>query len=77
MVVNGGVVINTALYFDDDSYEAVEYEFKENLAWNINNGMSTERTTLDNEVITILFTDKIKPKKKKLKSAPKPNFDLN
>ena len=77
VVVNGGVVISTALYFDDDSYEAVEYEFKENLAWNINNGMSTERTTLDNEVITILFTDKIKPKKKKLKSAPKPNFDLN
>ena len=77
VVVNGRVVISTALYFDDDSYEAVEYEFKENLAWNINNGMSTERTTLDNEVITILFTDKIKPKKKKLKSAPKPNFDLN
>jgi len=28
-------------------------------------------------MITIMFTDKIKPKKKKLKSAPKPNFDLN
>ena len=26
---------------------------------------------------TIMFTDKIKPKKKKLKLAPKPNFDLN
>lgn len=77
VVVKGGVIISTALYFDDDSYEAVEYEFKENLAWKINNGMSTERTTLDDEVVTILFTDKIKPKKKKLKSAPKPNFDLN
>jgi len=77
VVVKGGIIISTALYFDDDSYEAVEYEFKEDLAWSINNGMSTERKTLDNEVITILFTDKIKPKKKKLKSAPKPNFDLN
>lgn len=75
--VKGGVVVSTALYFDDDSYETVAYEFKENLAWSINNGMSIDRTTLDDEVITILFTDKIKPKKKKLKSAPKPNFDLN
>jgi hypothetical protein len=75
--VKGGVVISTALYFDDDSYEAVEYEFKDDLAWSINNGMSADRTTLDDEVITILFTDKIQPKKKKLKSAPKPKFDLN
>mgnify|MGYP000067552469 CR=1 FL=1 len=62
--VKGGVVISTALYFDDDSYEAVEYEFKDDLAWSINNGMSADRTTLDDEVITILFTDKIQPKKK-------------
>ena len=75
--VKGGVVISTALYFDDDSYEAVEYEFKEALAWSINNGMSKTRITVDDEMITIMFTDKIKPKKKKLKSAPKPNFDLN
>jgi len=75
--VKGGVVISTALYFDDDSYEAIEYEFKENLAWSIDNGMSKTRITVDDEMITIMFTDKIKPKKKKLKSAPKPNFDLN
>jgi hypothetical protein len=75
--VKGGVVISTALYFDDDSYEAVEYEFKENIAWSINNGMSRTRTTVDGEMVSIMFTDKIKPKKKKLKSAPKPNFDLN
>jgi hypothetical protein len=77
VVVQAGVVISTALYFDDDSYEAVEYKFKEDLAWSINNGMSADRTTLDDEVITILFIDKIQPKKKKLKSAPKPKFDLN
>lgn len=77
VVVKGGVVISTALYFDDDSYEAVEYEFKDALAWSINNGMSKTRITVDDEMITIMFTDKIKPKKKKLKSAPKPNFDLN
>ena len=47
------------------------------MPWSINNGMSRTRITLDDEMITIMFTDKIKPKKKKLKSAPKPNFDLN
>ena len=45
-VVKGGFIISTALYFDDDSYEAVEYKFKEDLAWSINNGMSADRTTL-------------------------------
>jgi hypothetical protein len=75
--VKGGVIIGTALYFDDESYEAVEYEFKKTMPWSINNGMSRTRITLDDEMITIMFTDKIKPKKKKLKLAPKPNFDLN
>ena len=75
--VKGGVIIGVSLYFDDESYEAVEYEFKKIMPWNINNGMSKTRITVDDEMITIMFTDKIKPKKKKLKSAPKPNFDLN
>ena len=77
VVVKGGIIISTALYFDDDSYEAVEYKFKEDLAWSINNGMSADRATLDDEVITILFTDKIKTIKKKFKSAHKQMFDMN
>ena len=76
-IVKGGVVIEIALYFDDESYEKVEYVFKKEMPWSINNGMSRTRITEDDEMITIMFTDKIKPKKKKLKSAPKPNFDLN
>jgi hypothetical protein len=75
--VKGGVVIDVSLYFDDESYEAVEYEFKKAIPWSINNGMSRTRITVADEMITIMFTDKIKPKKKKLKSAPKPTFDLN
>lgn len=77
VVVRGGVVTELALYFDDESYEKVEYEFKKDFPWPIKNGMSRTRVTTDDEMITIMFTDKIMPKKKKLKSAPKPDFDLN
>jgi len=76
-VVRGGIVTEIALYFDDDSYEKKEYEFKKNMPWSINNGMSRTRITVDDEMITVMFTDKIMPKKKKLKAAPKPTFDLN
>lgn len=75
--VKGGVVISVSLYFDDNTYEKVEYAFKTEQPWSIFNGMTRTRITENEEMINVMFTDRIKPKKKKLKSAPKPSFDLN
>ena len=76
-IVKGAVITGLFLYFDDDSFEKVEYDFKKKMPWSINNGISRSRSTITDELITVMFTNKIKPKKKKLKSAPIPDFDLN
>lgn len=75
--VKDGLVSGVFLYFDDGTYEKMEYEFKKEQPWSIFNGISRTRITKDEEMINVMFTDRIKPKKKKLKTAPKPNFDLN
>lgn len=70
-------VVEIAIYFEDDSKEIIEYEFKDKISWTIFNGMSRTRITKADEQINLMFTDLIKPKKKKYKTAPLPDFDLN
>ncbi len=76
-IVKGGVVIEIAYYFDDNTFEKVEYEWESPGEWSIHNGMSRTKTTVDDEMINVMFINKIKPKKKKVKKAPVPNYDLN
>ena len=75
-VVKNGVIIEVDLYYEDGTFDKVEYEFKDKVSWSIFNGMSKTRVTEKDEKINIMFVDKVKPKKKKLMKAPKPNFDL-
>lgn len=76
-IVQNGVIVEVDMYFEDGTFEKREFEFKNNSSWSIFNGMSKTKTTEKDEYINILFVDKIKPKRKKFKKAPKPNFDLN
>jgi len=65
------------LKFEDDTYEKVTRKFRyPDQAIDITNGMSRTMITADDELITILFVKKIKPKKKSYSKAPDPNFDF-
>jgi len=76
-VVQESQIVEIDLYFEDGSFEKKEYEFKDNSSWSIHNGMSKTKITEKDEYVNIMFVNKIKPKRKKLMKAPKPNFDLN
>jgi len=76
-VVSRGIIVEVDLYFEDQTFEKVEYDFKDNSDWSIYNGMSKTKITKKDEYINIMFVEKVKPKKKKLMKAPKPNFDLD
>jgi hypothetical protein len=77
VTIKNGDVVEIAIYFEDDTKEVIEYEFKDNISWTIFNGMSRTRITNRDEQINLMFTDLIKPKKKKYKTAPLPDFELN
>lgn len=65
------------LRFEDDTYEKVARKFRyPDQAIDITNGMSRTMITVEDELITILFVKKIKPKKKSYSKAPDPNFDF-
>lgn len=77
-IVKNGLIVKVFLYFDDETAEEEPYEWETiEFQWTVYNGISKTRKTKDDEMVNIMFTDLIKPKKKKLKEAPKPNFDLN
>lgn len=76
-VLNGVILINTIqLTFVDGSYEPFQREYKYDDPITIVNGISKTMVTKDEELVNIMFVDSIKPKKKALKRAPEPNFDL-
>jgi hypothetical protein len=77
VTVKRGEIVEIRMYFEDGTSEPVVYEFKENNAWIIYNGISRTRITTNDETIHIFFTNRIKPKKKTPVKAPKPNFELN
>ncbi len=76
-VVQNSVIVEIDMYFEDGTFEKKEFEFKDNSSWSIHNGMSKTKITEKDEYINIMFVNKIKPKRKKLMKAPKPDFDLN
>ncbi len=76
-VVQNSVIVEIDMYFEDGTFEKREFEFKDNSSWSIYNGMSKTKITEKDEYINVMFVNKIKPKRKKLMKAPKPNFDLN
>ncbi len=77
-VINGVVDPKSIqLTFVDGSFEKFDRNYKyDDLPVTILNGMSKTMVTRDDELINILFIDAIKPKKKALKRAPEPDFDL-
>lgn len=77
-VKNGIIDPNSIeLTFVDGSYEKFDRTYKyDDIPTTILNGMSKTMVTRDDELINILFVDAIKPKKKALKRAPEPDFDL-
>ncbi len=75
-VINGEVA-EIAIHFEDDTKDLVIFQFKDKLPWTIHNGISRTRVTNKDEKIHLMFTDKIKPKKKEYKKAPLPKFELN
>ena len=77
VVVKEAQIAEVDVYFDDESYAKKEFDWKDEKAWSIHNGMSFTKMTKDDEMVNVMFTDVIKPKKKKMKTAPKPNFELN
>jgi hypothetical protein len=77
VTVKQGLITQVELYFDDSTSELKEWEWSKKMEWTIFNGMSKTRVTTSEELITVMFTNKIKPKKKKLMTAPKPKFELN
>ena len=65
------------LRFEDDTFEQIERKWrypKEIIS--ITNGMSRTMVTVDGELIDVLFTKKIKPKKKSYVKAADPDFDF-
>lgn len=65
------------LKFEDNTFEKISKKFRyPDQEINITNGMSRTMITVDDELITILFVKKIKPKKKSYVKAPDPDFDF-
>lgn len=76
-VRDGDVVsFNMYLKFEDNTYEKVNRQFKnDKIPVSINGGMSRTMVTNDDELINVLFIKHLNPKKKAYVKA-KPNFDL-
>lgn len=76
-VIQNGEIVKVLVIYEDETKDIMEFDFKDNVSWTVFNGMSRTRVTKQNQQIDLMFTDLIKPKKKKLKKAPLPDFDLN
>jgi len=78
VTVENGEVIPTSikLSYVDDSFEGLNRSYKYDEPITIVEGISKTLLTNDEELINIMFVGSIKPKKKALKRAPEPSFDL-
>jgi len=77
--VKKGLINTYEMYlkFEDGTYEKIHRQFRfPEQEVGITNGMSKTMITIEDELITIIFVDKIKPKKKAYKKAPNPDFDF-
>ena len=76
-VINGQIDKSTiALSFIDETFEPMVRSYKYDEPATILNGISKTLVTNDEELINLMFVSAIKPKKKALKRAPEPEFDL-
>ena len=76
--VKDGKIIESSiqLSYVDDSFEPLARSYKYEEPITIVEGISKTLLTNDEELINILFVSSIKAKKKALKRAPEPSFDL-
>lgn len=75
--VKNGEIVEVVVYYEDDTKDVLNFDFKDNIPWTVFNGISRTRITKADEQVNLMFTTKIKPKKKKFKQAPLPDFELN
>lgn len=79
VTVKGGAINHEEMFlkFEDSTYERVvrKYRYPDQVT-SIINGMSRTIVTVEDELIDILFTKKIKPKKKSYVKASDPDFDF-
>lgn len=75
--VRGGKIVKFYVLLSDGSHEEVRRTWKNNSNQNITiiNGISKTLVSVHNELINILFPEKIKPKKAKPTLAPDPEED--
>ena len=78
VTVTSGEVVKTSieLSYVDNTFEPFSRTYKSDEAVGIVEGISKTLLTNDEELINIMFVGSIKPKKKALKRAPEPSFDL-
>ena len=77
--VKGGNINIYEMYLkiEDDTYEKIHRKYRyPDQAVEVKNGMSKTMITIEDELITILFIKKIRPKKKSYIKAPDPDFDF-
>ena len=68
---------NMYLKFEDGTFEKLDLTFKnEKVYIKIVNGISNTFVTMDEELVNVLFVNRIKPTKKKYAQAAEPDFDL-
>jgi hypothetical protein len=76
-VENGEIDPRTIhLSFVDGTFEQFKRSYKYDDPVTILNGISKTLVTKDEELVNVMFVKSIKPKKKALKRAPEPEFDL-
>jgi hypothetical protein len=76
VAVEGGMVVSIWLQFEDNTYEYFDRKYKGLSKVKIVNGITEPLVTTLGETIYVIFQDKIKPKKKQLKSATGPGKDF-
>jgi uncharacterized protein YxeA len=67
----------TAIYtkLEDGTYDLLKKKMKHDVPITITNGISKTLLTIEGELINVLFTKKIKPKKAGFEKAPEPTDD--
>lgn len=72
--VEKGEVTQMYLKNEDGTYQIFNRKWKnEEVKSTITNGISKSRSTIDGEIVNVIFTTSIKPPKKKIAAAPSPD----
>jgi len=74
--IKNGKVTAMFLKFQDGTFEQVNKIYKHEIDVTVVNGISKTLITKDDELINVIFVEKIKPKKKSYELAPEPAFDF-